>query len=148
MGGDGKTTGQQSERNADMAVNEIKGNMDRFADSVVNVTHEVMHVTGSQFQNDARMNGNYKDHTGNLRASVGYGIKSDVGSVFAGNNKATQLLENLISRHRGPVLALVAGMTYAAYVEAYGFEVISNSVAKARDNYSNRIKRALKGLAK
>lgn len=90
---------------------------------------------GEQFVNAARLDGNYTDRTGNLRSSIGYIVLRD-GEIFAKNfagrgegvARAREFAQELKDNYqKGWVLIGVAGMKYAAYVEAKNFDVISNS---------------------
>lgn len=91
--------------------------------------------------------GGYDDHTGNLRSSIGYRIYRDGEPVYDGgfqnvqvvNEKgetvtgngieaAKQALNNYGLAYsipmRGWTLVIVAGMSYATYVEAKGYNVL------------------------
>jgi len=96
---------------------------------------------GEKFIDVARRNGSYKDQTGNLRSSIGYVIAKD-GKVVAenftesdkgtdkttGKYKGRRLAEEVSLSHVGGyILVGVAGMEYAAAVEAKGYEVISGA---------------------
>lgn len=94
---------------------------------------------GEQAVKEARENGKYKDRTGNLRSSIGYCVL-DNGKVVressfealkpgaAGSQEGRQFLSRLISEHsEGLVLILVAGMEYAAYVEAKNLNVLDSA---------------------
>lgn len=96
---------------------------------------------GEKFIDVARRNGSYKDQTGNLRSSIGYVIAKD-GKVVAenftesdkgtdkttGKYKGRRLAEEVsLSYVGGYILVGVAGMEYAAAVEAKGYEVISGA---------------------
>lgn len=98
---------------------------------------------GELFVTYARKNGNYKDHTGNLRSSVGYAIVRE-GKVVSKNlelsrdglvrikglTKAKWLIDELARIYiKGWTLLGVAAMEYAAAVEAIeGKNVISAAV--------------------
>lgn len=96
---------------------------------------------GEKFIEVARRSGSYKDQTGNLRSSIGYIIakdgevvkenfvESDKGSdKTTGKHKGRRLAEEVSLSHAGGyILVGVAGMEYAAAVEAKGYEVISGA---------------------
>ena len=94
---------------------------------------------GEAAVNEARERGRYKDRTGNLRSSVGYCIVDDgrivnEGSfkVVAGGQKGAKegrdFLRRLVAEHpSGLVLIVVAGMEYAAYVEAKNLNVLDSA---------------------
>lgn len=107
---------------------------------------------GESAVKEARERGRYKDRTGNLRSSIGYAVL-DNGKVFrqssfdvargvweddkgrkhpysgdAGSSEGREFLHTLISEHStGLVLILVAGMNYAAYVEAKNLNVLDSA---------------------
>lgn len=90
----------------------------------------------------ARQNGSYTDRTGNLRASVGYvvawdGRREGLGG-FAGVNAEGQggrayAMQLARRTAEGPVLIVVAGMQYASYVAARGYDVLDSAELVARD---------------
>jgi len=96
---------------------------------------------GEQCVNEARSyNGNqYTDQTGNLRSSTGYVIVSDgnidkIGNfqpIKGGNEgaKEGQVFAKQIASQfpKGICLIVVAGMKYAAYVSAKGYNVLDSS---------------------
>ena len=91
---------------------------------------------GENFVRDARIKGNYKDHTGNLRSSIGYGVynngKQVKLSVTASENDnngdgvktAVKVIEKNVLK-KGIVLIVVAGMEYAYAVESKGYDVLT-----------------------
>jgi hypothetical protein len=108
---------------------------------------------GETFVTNARLNGTYKDRTGNLRSSVGYVILKNGEQVFenfegktsVGKQTAKAAADEIASQYpTGYVLIGVAGMEYAAAVESRGYEVITSSSITAREE----LKTALQGLQK
>lgn len=85
-----------------------------------------------------RSSGGYEDHTGNLRSSIGYRIYRDGVKVKDGGFKnvsggsaishAKSALDNYGLAYEIPVkgwtLVIVAGMSYATYVESKGYNVL------------------------
>lgn len=90
---------------------------------------------GEDFVNKARNVETYKDRTSNLRASIGYIIlahgkvvHSDFQGAQDGKEKGAKVAGEVALNHPyGYVLIGVAGMDYAAYVEAGGRDVITGS---------------------
>lgn len=94
---------------------------------------------GEKCVTQAREFGSYQDQTGNLRSSTGYVIVKNgqiiSGSGFSsvsGGSEGTQVgltfARQLASEFpRGIALIVVAGMNYAAYVEAKGYDVLTSS---------------------
>lgn len=88
---------------------------------------------------EARENHWYEDQTGNLTSSIGYCVLDNgkvvrmsafnvVKSGTAGSSEGREFLQRLISANSsGLVLILVAGMNYAAYVEAKGYNVLDSA---------------------
>lgn len=84
----------------------------------------------------AREHGNYTDHTGNLRNSIGY-VVVQYGQVqresFVGGDEPRQKAKSYaleVTRSLSPnktYLVWVAGMEYARYVEAKGYDVLQGS---------------------
>ena len=95
---------------------------------------------GENAVNDARANGDYLDHTGNLRSTTGYTILKNGETVRTSSfdrvkqeaskakKESTKLLDELRTKfNTGFVLIVVAGMDYAVTVEARGRNVLSSS---------------------
>lgn len=98
---------------------------------------------------EARSLNTYRDQSGNLRSSIGYVVVRN-GSVVRvsgfeqvqpwagyegdarpqGSEQGMALANSLASSHRfssGYALIVVAGMSYAAYVEAMGYDVLDSA---------------------
>lgn len=114
---------------------------DHFQSKAENKILVLLQAGGEKFIDIARRNGSYKDQTGNLRSSIGYIIAKN-GEVVAekftesekgtdkttGKYKGRRLAEEVSLSHSGGyVLVGVAGMEYAAAVEAKGYEVVSGA---------------------
>jgi hypothetical protein len=94
---------------------------------------------GEKCLNEARANGGYVDRTGNLRSSIGYVVvvdgnvvqMSSFSAVKQGEQGAAggkQFIEQLIGEFpTGICLIVVAGMNYAQYVSARGYNVLDSS---------------------
>lgn len=102
---------------------------------------------------EARTNGDYQDQTGNLRSSIGYAVVWDgkvvqmdqvekvsvrkeskiVSEGDDGIIEGEKFLQSRIkkARKKGIVLIVTAGMNYAEYVEARGYNVLSSAELKA-----------------
>jgi hypothetical protein len=105
------------------SVERIEENQLKFAKMLDNV--------GLQCVTEARKNGSYNDRSGNLRNSIGYVVLVD-GRVYSGDQgsrpETQSLLAEVIPQFRtGIALIVAAGMEYAGYVEARGFNVITSS---------------------
>lgn len=105
----------------------------------------LLKATGETFVKYAREVHTYEDQTGNLRSSIGYVIVEDGSTIFEdfkesdkgtekvkGTAKGGQLAEAIaLSYSKGIVLIGVAGMQYAAAVEAKGFDVVTGACQSA-----------------
>lgn len=96
-------------------------------------------AVGEQVLNAARLTNSYKDQTGNLRSSIGYVVAVD-GEIVqmssfdtvkegregsrGGKEYAMQLVRDFPHEI---VLIVVAGMNYASYVSAKGYDVLDSS---------------------
>lgn len=96
-------------------------------------------AVGEQVLDTARLTNSYKDQTGNLRSSIGYVVSVD-GEIVqmssfdtvkegregsrGGKEYAMQLVRDF---PHGIVLIVVAGMNYASYVSAKGYDVLDSS---------------------
>ena len=114
-------------------------NLDIYIDMKVKAVINMLAYVGEQVRNEAIENGSYKDQTGNLRSSVGYLIVEDgkivVTSAFGRPNATPEgkkvgkaFAESLVSKFpKGIILIVVAGMNYAKYVSAKGYNVLDTS---------------------
>lgn len=101
---------------------------------------------GERVLNVARSTNSYKDQTGNLRSSLGYVVAIDGKVVqmsdFAPSDKKTEKTPDKVTGQRegnayaqqlldkfptGIVLLVVAGMNYASYVSAKGYDVLDSA---------------------
>lgn len=100
---------------------------------------KLLSYIGEKCIKEARENGAYQDQTGNLRASIGYVVVDNgrivSGSVFdmkddgwEGKAAGEEQLRKLAAQNTsGLVLIVVAGMDYAAKVEAMNLNVLSSA---------------------
>lgn len=96
-------------------------------------------AVGEQVLNRARSTNSYKDQTGNLRSSVGYVVAVDGEVVQSssfevvkdgadGSRDGKSYALDLVKQFPGGiVLIVVAGMNYASYVSAKGYDVLDSS---------------------
>lgn len=94
---------------------------------------------GSECINEAKVNGNYNNPSGNLRSSIGYAVVVDgqiyeqavveqTGNGTEGRANAEAFLAKLAQEHpTGFWLIVVAGMNYAVYVEGRGKNVLTSA---------------------
>lgn len=94
-----------------------------------------MHYVGERCIIEARTSGTYQDQTGNLRSSIGYAVVLDGNVVDKGGfqvvkngaegaDEGDKFLTKIVSEFpKDIVLVVCAGMKYAAFVAAKGFNV-------------------------
>ncbi len=99
----------------------------------------ILKYVGEMCIDESRTNGSYQDQTGNLRSSIGYVVLQDGKAIEKGGFKLTKsggngqkegetFINKVISQYpKGFVLVVVAGMKYAAYVEARNYNVLSSA---------------------
>lgn len=83
---------------------------------------------------EARNNGAYQDQTGNLRHSIGYKVllNGEVKGQAGISTLNKKLIDEISQKYpKNLVLVVVAGMNYAVYVEAKGYNVLSSAELKA-----------------
>nr|DAJ26547.1 MAG TPA: hypothetical protein [Caudoviricetes sp.]DAX17305.1 MAG TPA: hypothetical protein [Caudoviricetes sp.] len=120
---------------------DVKRWFDHFQDRAEEKILKLLMAGGEKFVAIARKSGSYKDQTGNLRSSIGYVIAKDgevIISNFKESNKGSDKSTGKEKGHRvaedislsfsgGYILVGVAGMDYAAAVEAKGYEVVTGA---------------------
>lgn len=137
---------------------DIRKLLDKLGERAEFVIMDLLQRTGEEFVKIARLEGNYIDHTGNLRSSIGYVIVKDgsiVGRNFqlseqSGTDKQTgkregeQLAIDLIRTFtKGYVMIGVAGMKYAVFVEAMENKDVLTRAADKADDFIKRHSRLL-----
>ena len=110
-----------------------------------------LNYVGEQCINHARSTDSYKDQTGNLRSSIGYVLVEDgniiqqsdfkqeppkaekqIGHTYDGGKTGEQFAREIAEEHRaGICLIVVAGMNYASYVAAKGYDVLDSAETMA-----------------
>ena len=115
----------------------------------------ILKWVGEKAVNEAKENGNYQDHTANLRNSIGYVVSVD-GQVVDENFNASKhgtepsnedplkygrtLAVEVAQSKRGISLVVVAGMRYASYVERKGRVVLTSAEQFASQYLPNLLK--------
>lgn len=99
----------------------------------------VLDATGNACVKAGQDGGDYMDQTGNLISSIGYvviksgkivrtgGFKAVKGGADGAKSGSAYALQLARECTRGIVLIVVAGMKYAAYVAAQGFNVLDSA---------------------
>lgn len=127
---------------AQTAVANLKQNFGR---AILFVYNEL----GMECVRIARLSHNYNDRTGNLTNSMGYAVFKGKSVAMSGgtqgNGEGAMATSTLISdlATANPYdysLVIAAGMQYAAYVEAYGFNVLLPAKLHADKVFMHRFK--------
>lgn len=97
-------------------------------------------IVGEKVRNEALENGSYTDRTKNLRSSVGYIIVADGNIVYEsqfgrpgqateeGRTAGLEYARSLAKEFPNDIiLIVVAGMNYAKYVSARGYNVLESA---------------------
>ena len=109
---------------------------DKIKEQYIKAANQKFIEVGERCITEARDNGSYTDRTGNLRNSVGYmvlldGIEQSQSNINKLNRKQFDTIK--AKYPKGLVLIVVAGMNYAAYVEAKGHNVLSSAELMAEN---------------
>lgn len=133
-----------------------------FTDRAEDKIFQMLSAAGERYIEVARKSGSYKDHTGNLRSSVGYMIFRDgkrVADNFEKSQNGTDRQTGVIKARRlakkialevgtGWGLILTAGMEYAARVEALGYDVATSGTIQSEEYLRETSKNLFDKLAK
>lgn len=112
---------------------------DQQVQRATNALVRTLMYVGETCLNNARTTHTYTDQTGNLTSSMGYAVSVD--GKLVGSPKFSQMLQGgegvttgadyvkeVIARYpQGIALVLVAGMNYAAFVAARGYNVLDSA---------------------
>lgn len=128
-------------------------------DLLIEEVGEELARAGELGVNAARLNGSYKDQTGNLRSSVGYVVarngevwtSGEFAKVIGEKNKTRQVVgdkvgKNIASEYAktlsndGYALVMVAGMEYASFVSDRGYDVLDSGELAVRKQLDTRFK--------
>jgi hypothetical protein len=107
-------------------IKHMEAEIERFQQKIVSALTYV----GESCVREARMNGSYRNITGNLRGSIGYAVLRDgrIVSRVDSNEYARNFLNELAGgAPPGIVLIVCAGMEYALHVEARGKNVLTSA---------------------
>lgn len=120
-------------------MSEVEAYLDEQIERIEQLIIYNLSYVGDQCLTEARNTNSYKDQTGNLRSSIGYTIVKDgrvirqsdfavVRKGSEGKSEGEQFARSLASKFpEGIVLIVVAGMNYASYVSAKGYNVLDSA---------------------
>lgn len=120
--------------------------------NILNAAIYAMRVLAEELVIYAKDNRNYIDQTGNLTNSIGYVITRNGNIVYKGgfqgggepeaSKRGLMLAQEVASETKNDLsIIIVAGMNYAAYVEAKGYNVILPAELKALIDFPATMKR-------
>ena len=133
----------------------IQARLDKFTDERIQKVVDIFSFVGESFVNRCRLNGGYRDQTGNLRSSTGFvvftGNKVENKNISTANKddggKGKSAAKALVSDVKGTetekdniTLIGFAGMGYASAVEAKDKEVISTSALESEKELKELMK--------
>jgi hypothetical protein len=117
---------------------------------------EAFQKTCLEITNLAKSTNTYKDQTNNLRSSIGYIVydkgelvnemftKAGIGAEGDGSkgiNQGKQIAEQAVKKYPDALVGvIVAGMEYALYVEAKGYDVLTGSCIQAKTILEKNLK--------
>ncbi len=120
-------------------MSEVEAYLDEQIERIEQLIIYNLSYVGEQCLTEARSTNSYKDQTGNLRSSIGYIIVKDgrvirqsdfavVRTGSQGKSEGEQFARSLANKFSdGIVLIVVAGMNYASYVSAKGYNVLDSA---------------------
>lgn len=133
----------------------VKSQVEKFGERLDSAVVFLLKYMGEMLAKYAKENHTYTDQTGNLTNSIGYAIVRNGklihygGEILPGDGAAEGLkvaMAMAASLTSAYTLIIVAGMNYAAYVEAKGYNVILPAELKAKKEFPAQMQR-LKELA-
>lgn len=117
--------------------------LDKAMEIAQNKAVRIFKHIGEACVQEAVENGNYTDHTGNLRSSIGFVVAKDgevveeggfwhIGNGDTGVAEGRSLAVSKASGTSGVTLVLVAGMSYAKRVADLGYNVLDSAEIVAK----------------
>ena len=131
-------------------VGDVSAKVEAFQEQLNNAILLMLQYLGESLVKYAREQHNYTDQTGNLTNSIGYVVVRNGKPVYfgglnqpgegseSGMKVAMKMADETLSAFS---LIIVAGMNYAAYVEAKGYNVILPAELKAKSDFPAAMKR-------
>lgn len=119
----------------------VAAKVQEFQKRLESATVFLLQFMGEELTKYAREQHNYTDQTGNLTNSIGYAVVSNGkivnygGEIKSGDGAAEglKIAQKMAANASSSFsLLIVAGMNYAAYVEAKGYNVILPAELKAK----------------
>jgi hypothetical protein len=123
-----------------------------FQTNLYKATEFLLKYLGEELAKYAKDNHNYTDQTGNLTNSIGYAVVRNKEIVYCGGEnqpgegfqEALKVAQKMAATADETFsLIIVAGMNYAAYVEAKGYNVILPAELKAKNDFPEAMNRLM-----
>lgn len=120
-------------------MSEVEDYLETQIERLRNVAIRNLAYVGERCITASRIGGSYTDQTGNLRSSTGYTLIEDGRIINVGGfeierkggdgaKSGETYAKKIASKYpKGLVLIVVAGMNYAAYVSAKGYDVLDSA---------------------
>ena len=134
-------------------VGDVSAKVEAFQEQLNNAILLMLQYLGESLVKYAKESHNYTDRTGNLTNSIGYVVVHNKKAIsFGGLNQpgegsesgmkvAMKMADETLSAFS---LIIVAGMNYAAYVEAIGYNVILPAELKAKTEFPAMMEKLIK----
>lgn len=122
----------------------VKAQVAAFSERVDRATVFMLQALGESLAAYAKEHRTYTDRTGNLTNSIGYAVArgkelvahSGIDQPGAASEAAMRAVMQMIANGQNSYsVIVVAGMNYAAYVEAKGYNVLLPAELKARTDF-------------
>ena len=134
---------------ANFNISSVKAYVEKWKQGLIEDLKLAFSMACSEVVENAKSIDTYKDQTGNLRSSIGYVIyykgeeiessfspvATEIGDGKYGTSQGLSFARDKVKELAGNgfVAVVVAGMDYAAYVEAKGFDVLTGSALRFAD---------------
>ena len=131
----------------------IQAQHEIIVNNIVAMIEDALSLAATQLVTYAKELNTYTDRTNNLRSSIVFVLYKDgqkIGASFAksgvgvegdgaqGTEKGENYAVDVAGKYQeGYVLVLAAGMHYAAYVEAKGYDVLTGAGLEAKNELEN-----------
>ena len=122
----------------------VAAQVQAFQENLEKAILSLLKYLGEELAKYARDNHTYTDQTGNLTNSIGYAVVRNKEIISFGGatqpgvsvDSALKVVNDMLSDAQSSYsLIIVAGMNYAAYVEAKGYNVILPAELKAKKDF-------------
>ena len=146
---------------ANFTRNDVRLYLESFCEDVVKRQIRYLQYLGEMCLTEARNNKGYMMQTGALTSSTGYQVFVDGVAIHSqfdaasgaeseaaarGVKTGQTLAEQIGKDTKGVALVVVAGMNYAAYVEARGYNVLSSAEHLAERELPRMLEKLITGV--